>query len=234
MNDMITFEKLVESIKKQLRPHITDDVDLSDSWLMDIINQSRGAMLIKKYVANENFVNYYQEIEFDAVVTNSFEVNGITIPYATELQTYQLPALISRIGRKNIDYLGSKDLRSKMIDYVSFNEFIDYQYHRFGATQTCYTLRSNTLMIRNAKGQTKWLIRALFGSVQDVPGFEYESSMYPIDEADIRQLEILTFQHIAIKLGMPVDVFNNGQDETKNAAVSQQVNAQQQAERERE
>lgn len=227
---MTTLEKLVESIKIQLKPHITDDVVISEEWLIDIINQSRGAMLIKKYVANENFINYYQEITLDTVIQNKFTYLGIDIPFRNELALSEIPELIQRIGRKNIDYVGSVDHSTVEIQYVDFNELIAYQHHRFGNSFPCYTIKGNTFMVRNSRGQSKWLIRALFGVPNDVPGFDYSTSRYPIDEADIRQLEILTFQHIAPKLGMPVDVLNNGQDETKNAAVNQQVKQSQQQE----
>ena len=64
---------------------------------------------------------------------------------------------------------------------------------------------------------------AIFEVPNDLPDFVYETSPYPIGENNIRQLEIITFQHIAPKLGMPVDLLNNGMDETKNANVNKQV-----------
>ena len=78
-------------------------------------------------------------------------------------------------------------------------------------------------MIRNANGQQKYRLRALFAVPTEVPNYDEELTAYPIDESDIRSLEIITFQHIAPKLGLPVDLINNGQDETKNAPVTQQV-----------
>ena len=39
----------------------------------------------------------------------------------------------------------------------------------------------------------------------------------------LRSLEIITFQHLAPKLGLPSDMFNNGNDETKNVGVKAPV-----------
>lgn len=227
---MITLEKIVESLIKQIKPHINDDIVISEEWLIDMINQSRSAMLIKKYIANENFINYYQEIELDVTLSQKVLIDGIELPFDYEIGFVNIPSLVTRIGMKNIDYFGSVMFNTRMIDYVMFNEFISYDYHRFGSHMTCYTLRSNTIMIRNPKGMTKWLLRGLFGTPNDVPGYSYTESVYPIDESDLRQLEIICFQHIAPKLGMPVDLLNNASDETANAPVKEQVKQQEREE----
>jgi hypothetical protein len=227
---MVTLEKIVESLIKQIKPNINDDVIISEEWLIDMINQSRSAMLIKKYVANENFINYYQEIELNVELKQKAEINGVEFEFETEIGVVNIPSLVTRIGNKNIDYFGSMMLNTKMIDYVMFNEFITYDYHRFGGNMPCYTLRSDTIMIRNPKGMKKWLLRALFGSPNDVPGYSYSESMYPIDESDLRQLEIILFQHIAPKLGMPIDMLNNASDETANAPVREQTRQQKEEE----
>jgi len=227
---MVTLERIVESLIKQIKPHINDDIIISEEWLIDMINQSRSAMLIKKYVANENFINYFQDIELDVTLSHKASIDGIELSFDYEIGVVKIPALITRIGMKNIDYFGSPMLNTRMIDYVMFNEFISYDYHRFGSHMTCYTLRSDTIMIRNPKGMNKWLLRGLFGTPNDVPGYSYTESMYPIDESDLRQLEIICFQHIAPKLGMPIDLLNNASDETANAPVKEQMKQQQERE----
>ena len=213
---MITLERIVESLKIQLKPHINDDVVLLDSWLIDIINQSRAALLRKIYVSGESLTPFYQEITCLSV-DNTVADNSVI---KLVCQSIVLPEMIlGSSGKKNIQYVGTADYSMTDIHYVELEEFIAYQHHRFGNSQPAYTNISNRILIRNAGVQTKWLIRAIFASPDKVSGYVFETSVYPIDNANLRQLEIITFQHIAQKLGMPVDIMNIGQDETKNAPV---------------
>lgn len=219
---MITLEKIVESIKLQLKPHLTDDVIVHDEWLIEMINASRAAMVKSLYVAGDNFVDFYQEIQLDSISQDT--ISGTNILFDKPFEKIVLPTkIMSGIGKKNIQYLGSYDYSVRNMDNVSFSEFINYSEHRFGSDLPCYTDFSDSIMIKNTSGQKKWLIRSLFEFPNTVPNYVYESTPYPIGLNNHRQLEIITFQHIAQKLGMPVDLLNNGMDETKNANIGKQA-----------
>ena len=220
---MITLKALTESIVKQIKPNLTDDVEISEEWIKRIIHDSRAALITKKMVAGELFNNYYQEMDVKTTTYSGQSFDGMFIPANVQYEIAVIPTLLHRAGKKAIDYFGTFDMSSLMIDYVELNEFIAYGMHRFGSGITAYTTRSNSIMIRNANGQQKYRLRALFAVPTEVPNYDEELTAYPIDESDIRSLEIITFQHIAPKLGLPVDLINNGQDETKNAPVTQQV-----------
>lgn len=211
---MITLETIVESIKIQLKPHLTDDVILHDAWLIEMINESRAALMRSLFVSGDNFTAFFQEF------------TGSTIAYQTDISKLVLPSrLMEGIGKKNIQYLGPVTLKSPEYHYCSFEELINYSYHRFGNTNVSYSDMSDWILI-TVPESTSCIGRFVFEVPNDLPTFVYETTPYPIGANNIRQLEIITFQHIAQKLGMPVDLINNGMDETKNASIGKQTQQQ--------
>lgn len=224
MAEYLTLQRIVHSIMDQVKPHLTDDVVLSEEWYIDMINQSRTALINNLYISNSNFNGYYQEGDFNS--KELFEIREVgksyPIPFKFGIQELIIPKLVNTAGKKNIQYLGSLDYSTDMITNVSFKEFSTYQYHRFGNSLPIYTELGERIFIRNSKNQTKWKLRAIFAVPQEIKDYDYETSIYPIDPANLRQLEIITFQHIASKLNMPSDTFNNAVDETKNTQIKTQ------------
>ena len=227
---MTTLTAIVESIMKQIKPHLTDDVDISELWIKEVIHQSRAALINKKFLSGELFNNFYQELEITTTLLTGITIGDLHMPFDNVYAVSEIPVLLHKAGKRAIDYFGNIGMSTKHIDYVEFNEFIAYDMHRFGSTETCYTVRSNKVMIRNANGQEKWLMRALFAVPTDVIGYDEDTDRYPIDDSDLHSLEIITFQHIAPKLGMPIDLLNNASDATKNAPVTHQVKQSEQNE----
>lgn len=231
---MVTLERIVESIKLQLKPHLTEDVIVLDEWLIEMINQSRSALIRKIYVSGESFTPFYQDIVCTSMESDS--VGGVNIGLSKEyaFQKVLFPEgveLVGGCGKKNIQYLGLLDYSLVDIQYVELEEFMAYSYHRFGATLPSYTSMVDHLLVRNTNRtgvSQPWLLRAIILHPQYAPGYDYRETIYPIDGANLRQLEIITFQHIAQKLGLPVDIINNGSDETKNAPAAQQGQRRQQ------
>ena len=60
---MITLETIVESIKLQLKPRITEDVIIHDSWLIQMVNESRAALVRALYVSGDNFIPFFDGIK---------------------------------------------------------------------------------------------------------------------------------------------------------------------------
>lgn len=209
---MITLESIVESIKIQIKPHLTDDVIIHDAWLIEMINESRGALMRSLFTSGDNFIAFYQDMTIS------------TTAYQTGIAKLVLPSkLMESIGRKNIQYVGPATLKSPQYHYCSFEELINYSYHRFGKTNPAYCDMSDHILTTASTAGVSHLVKAVVEVPNDVTGYVYETSQYPIGSNNLRQLEIITFQHIAPKLGMPVDLINNGMDETKNANVNKQV-----------
>lgn len=230
---MVTLERIVESIKLQLKPHLNDDVILLDEWLIEMINQSRSALIRKVYLSGESLTPFYQEMLCTSSIVTQF--GGINIPSTLSYQKITLPSglqILGASGRKNIQYLGALDYSLTDIQYVELEEFIAYAYHRFGNALPCFTNLTDTIVVRNANSINQWRLRCIIMHPQLAPNYDYRETIYPIDGANQRQLELITFQHIAPKLGLPVDIMNNGQDETKNAPVARQQQQQQEQEEE--
>ena len=130
---MTTLTLLVESIIKQLKPHLTDDVDISETWIKEVIHQSRAALINKKFLSGELFNNYYQEMEITTTTKKGTIVGGRYIPFTFSFETATIPEILHKSGKRAIDYFGSIDFSTTQIDYIEFNEFISYSYHRLGA-----------------------------------------------------------------------------------------------------
>jgi len=208
---MITLESIVESIKIQIKPHLTDDVIIHDAWLIEMINESRGALMRSLFTSGDNFIAFFQEY---TRTLDDFNAN---------FKKFVLPSkLMQGIGKKNILYFGPEEMGAPTYHYCSFEELMNYNYHRFGASKLAFADMGTYLQVRTNSKPTL-VLKAIFEVPNDFDDFVYETSPYPIGENNVRQLEIITFQHIASKLGMPVDLINNGMDETKNASVNKQV-----------
>jgi len=215
---MITLETIVESLKIQLKPHLTDDVIIHDAWLIEMINESRAALMRTLFSSGDNFIAFYQEMTITS------------IDYVTGIKKIVLPngvKLMEGIGRKNILYVGPSTLLSPQYHYCSYEELVNYTYHRFGSTLPSYCDMSDHILVLTDTNAT-FTVKAVIEAPNDMESYVYETTPYPIGANNVRQLEIITFQHIAQKLGMPVDLINNGIDETKNANIGKQAQQQQQ------
>lgn len=212
---MITLESIVESIKIQIKPHLTDDVIVHDEWLIEMINQSRGALMRTLFTAGDNFIAFYQDVTSPLTDMNA------------NFKKFVLPSkLMQSIGKKNIFYLGPVDMGVPTYHYCSFEELMNYNFHRFGNSKLAFADMGLYLQVKSTT-KPELLLKAVFEVPNDIPQFVYETTPYPIGENNVRQLELITFQHIAPKLGLPVDLLNNGMDETKNAKVAQQPQQEQ-------
>lgn len=213
---MITLESIVESIKHQIKPHLTDDVILHDEWLIAMINDSRSALMRTLFSSGDNFIAFFQTITLTSVDLNA------------NFKKLVLPSkLMQSIGKKNILYLGPVVMDNPLFHYCSFEELMNYNHHRFGKNNAAFCDMSEYIQIK-MPSNIELKLTAVFEVPNSLPGYEYETSPYPIGANNLRQLEIITFQHIAQKLGMPVDVINNGMDETKNVNVGKQQQQEQQ------
>lgn len=213
---MVTLEKIVESLKLQLKPHITDDQIFHDEWLIEMINTSRAAMCRSLYVSGEVFTAFFQKITGD---TEELDDN---------YYKFTMPSkLMQGIGRRNVRYFGPVGTKNPNFHYCSFEELVNYESHRFGIDQPAFADLGDILQIKSTDVSTIELY-AVIEAPNSLPDYNYETSSYPIGENNERQLEIITFQHIAAKLGLPVDALNNGIDETKNVPVKQPQQQQQQ------
>jgi hypothetical protein len=213
---MITLEKIVESLKLQLKPHLTDDQIVHDEWLIEMINTSRAAMCRSLYVSGEVFTAFFQKITGN-VETLDLDYKKFTMP----------SKLMEGIGRRNVRYFGPIGTKNPDFHYCSFEELVNYESHRFGIDQPAFANLGDILQIK-APNMSAIELHAVIEAPNSLADYSYETSSYPIGENNERQLEIITFQHIAAKLGMPVDFANNGIDETKNIPVKQPQQQQQQ------
>ena len=213
---MVTLEKIVESLKLQLKPHITDDQIFHDEWLIEMINASRAAMCRSLYVSGEVFTAFFQKI------------TGDTEEFDDDYYKFTMPSkLMQGIGRRNVRYFGPVGTKNPDFHYCSFEELVNYESHRFGIDKPAFADLGDILQIKSTNVSTIEL-HAVIEAPNSLEDYIYEESSYPIGENNERQLEIITFQHIVTKLGLPVDALNNGIDETKNVPVKQPQQQQQQ------
>ena len=214
---MTTLERIVDSIKSQLKPHLTDDQIVPDEFIIEMINQSRLALIRKSYTAGDKLDPFYQEISLEGTRTfnNQFKYSIITLPQP----------LVNDFGNKNVQYVGANKYDTTVIKQVSFEEFQNFTRHRWGSRQLFYCVMTDKILVGNKELSVgeKYYIRAIFPFPQNIEGYVYETSPYPINSTMLRSLEIITFQHLAPKLGLPSDMFNNGNDETKNVGVKAPV-----------
>ena len=115
---MITLQKIVESIESQLKPHLKEDVIVHREFIIEMINQSRAAMIRKLYNSGESYINYYQEVFVDSVSRSTVNGTNGAIKSKYPLEIITLPGMIMQgMGKKNIQYLGSQDQQMIDIDY---------------------------------------------------------------------------------------------------------------------
>ena len=134
---MITLETIVESIKLQLKPRITEDVIIHDSWLIQMVNESRAALVRALYVSGDNFIPFFQSFTGASVADES----GFT--------KLILPSrLLEGLGRRNILYLNdSESMKNPQYHYCSYEELVNYSLHRFGGNQKAFTEMSDHILL---------------------------------------------------------------------------------------
>lgn len=208
---MITLETIVESIKLQLKPRITEDVIIHDSWLIQMVNESRAALVRALYVSGDNFIPFFQSFTGTSVTDES----GFT--------KLILPSrLLEGLGRRNILYLNdTANMKNPQYHYCSYEELVNYNLHRFGGNQKAFTEMSDHILLSGSAGTING--KFVFEAPNDVTGYDYKVTPYPIGANNVRQLELITFDHILPKLGMPVDSINDGIDSTKGLGPGQQA-----------
>lgn len=219
---MITLESIVESMKLQLKPHLNDDVMLYDEFIIRMIDDTRAALIRSLYISHDNLASFYQQ--FNGSLYAIYDGSSGEQEYLYSHVT--LPTrLLDGCGRKNLQNISDGMLFFDKLDmhYCSYEEFMSYRDHVYGKNSYAVTNAGNDLFVYDANYEEvkRVMIRAIVETPSDVPGYQYTTSEYPIGAVNLRQLEIVTFQHLATKLGMPVDVINNGYDETKNANIPQ-------------
>lgn len=222
--DTITLEKHVDSLISQLRPHLTSDVVISPEWVADMIHASRSALVPALYNGRASFEGWYQPLYLKAVKVGKMTVDGLNFTPTMETYKIVLPCnLMQGMGMKNIQYLTSLDMDGHNYSRVSMNEFLSYKYHRYGKDNPIYVTDGHVIYLRNVGSQVYYNASLCLDNPTAAPNFTWESSVYPLPGHLHRKMEIVAFQHMAPKLGMPVDLLNNALDETKNAPVQQQV-----------
>ena len=208
---MITLETIVESIKLQLKPRITEDVIIHDSWLIQMVNESRAALVRALYVSGDNFIPFFQSF------------TGASVSDESGFSKLMLPSrLLEGLGRRNILYLNdSANMKNPQYHYCSYEELVNYSLHRFGGNQKAFTEMSDHILLSGSAGTING--KFVFEAPNDITGYDYKLSPYPIGANNVRQLELITFDHILPKLGMPVDSINDGIDSTKGIGPGQQA-----------
>ena len=178
---MITLETIVESIKLQLKPRITEDVIIHDSWLIQMVNESRAALVRALYVSGDNFIPFFQSFTGASVADES----GFT--------KLILPSrLLEGLGRRNILYLNdSPNMKNPQYHYCSYEELVNYSLHRFGGNQKAFTEMSDHILLSGPTGTING--KFIFEAPNDITGYDYKVTPYPIGANNVRQLELITF-----------------------------------------
>ena len=220
-----TLALIRESIIKQVKPHITDDQPLSELWIEDMINDSRAALVRSLYTSRDIFEGWYQTLSVTAEAYDSVTIDGVPFTFDDELKRIDLPGtLLNGIEWRNILYFGAHGFssRSRGFNRVNIGEFISYGNHRFGNAEPCYFVEGDKIYIKNSE-QFEYFLIACFHDPRVVPGYDVDISVYPIPQSQHRKLEIITFQHIAPKLNLPVDFISNHMDESRTGNMQEAI-----------
>lgn len=219
-----TLKMITESIIKQIKPEISDDQHISEQWIDDMVDDGRAALVRVLYNANDTFQEWFQEVKLEAVKENSITIDERQYFYKYPLDVITLPGkLMHDMNWKNILYLGSYGFDTNNIQRVTMAEFQEFQHHRFGNTKPYFMVNDNKIYLRNIGIQKYFKGIMCFAKPSCVPGFVRETSEYPIPLSLHRKLEIITFQHIAPKLNLPVDIVSNHSDDTKGGTMADAV-----------
>lgn len=223
---------LVDSIMEQLRPHMTQDVMLSEEWIADQIHDSRSALVPRLYAEKDIFEGWYQQVDYPSVISKEMLIDGYAYPFSEKIRIIELDTEpMANMGFKNIQFIGPVDfgLGSLLMTRQTINEFVANHHHRYGNNLPVYALYGSKILMRNVPDMEFFRTSICYANPTLVNGFTWDSP-YPLPLTQHRKMEIITFQHLAPKLQMPVDLINNLQDETKNAPVANQVRQAQQEE----
>lgn len=219
-----TLSLLVESMMEQLRPHITQDVMLSQDMIADQIHDSRAALVPRLYAEKNTFDGWFQERNYESEIIKTITIGGYS--YSLKVPTNRIVLdgpLMSDMSFKNIRFFGSHDVGSEPFNRVTQEQFLTNKHQRYGNNQPIYFVDGSTIYIQNAMDMMYYRSSMCYANPTLVDGYSWDTTLYPLPLTAHRKMEIILFQHLGPKLQMPVDILNNLLDETKNAPVMQQV-----------
>lgn len=219
---MKTLESIVESLKIQLKPHLNDDVKLYDEFIIRIINDTRSALIRSINTAGGALNQFFQETTLLSVPKHINVDSSDRYLYSN----IDLPSsLLNGAGYKNIRSIRTASTHNSFMHYCSYQEFLSYNYHVYQTNDIVVCDMGGSLLVKHSSldkpENENIFIDAIFEYPEQIESYSYEDTPYPIGANHLHQLELISFQHIASKLGMPSDVINNGYDETRNANIPQ-------------
>ena len=219
-----TLQMITESIIKQIKPEITDNQFISESWLDDKVDDVRAALVPALYNGHDMFLDWHQKIDLQSTTELSVVIDGYTYNYKKALSVIQLPGtLMQGMGWNNVLHFGSHGLECPKMQRVTIAEFQEYEFHRFGNNIACYVVVGDRILMKNTGLQKYFTGSFCFAKPSCVPSFDRTTSIYPLPVVHHHKLEIILFQHLAPKMTLPSDIISNSIDDTKIGNMQQAI-----------
>jgi hypothetical protein len=180
--------------------HLVDDDRIDIRLVMDWIDLKRGKYIKDQRAKNPNSrlnLNLYQSIELGVFVDNVFDaghypyVNDTTQIYKI-VESDTIPAIIEDAGGPMILSIESEDLMKLPFSVVDFDYMKFAGNGKFNRNLIFTSVRDNKVYFRYNQffdSHDIVIIRAVFESPREVPGYDIDKSRYPANHGLIEYIK---------------------------------------------
>lgn len=226
-----TLDRIAYSVIRQVKPRLSDDVELSDQWVKDQAVIIRSTLIKEAYGSKINMDHFYQKIDYAVVEKDdTYNINNLTFPLDAVKWYIQIPRTMSGIMWGDIKFVGDFDF-DREYGRLTFTAFRMIKYDEYTSNDAYYTYsdESGRLDLRNPKdGVENITVLAIFEDPREITGFVDDTTIFPIPQTLLFKLEALLEKKILSTYGVPVDVLSDRLDNTQNVVVPSTQEQQQQ------
>lgn len=206
---MATLKEIAYSILESIKGyHITDDNEIPLEWIVKKINDINAILIDEDFKQGKSLESYMQKLCCIEVLCERTECEGI--PSGDVIFYSEIPRLNTKIGNKNISYLGLSDMSTsfRRVSYTGFEIGNALSY----ATRPIYTVLNDKIYYKNLPTTgIKYL--CLVGILNDpTTACNWDNdNQYP--SPDVYKLELLVKQDILSTYPkIPKDELNDSRD----------------------
>ena len=206
-------KNIVYTIKEELSGyHITDDSLFTDEYLIDKINGVREVLIAEQFKEGGIDGQFYQTLCCLEVKchTQGCTLNGKFYKSGSTYFYIDLPALIMKVGMKNIMYFGLDDYYTQFTR-MSFDGYMSSNSALWTGRMPTYTVVDGKALMKNipTPGLKYICIMALLSNPVDACNWD-DNQDYPVP--DIYKLELLVKKDIMSMYGIVGDEINDARD----------------------
>jgi len=206
------FERLTYSLLEiATNFEVTDDIEFPIPWIEDGLISVHNSLMREAYhnnILGPELLQLHKNVDVEPV-SEDVTIEGVSFAIKSELCQAEIPELVSGIGQKYLDYVGTVDLANPF-SYKTIRTLINDSGTLYKLPVPNYAVLGNKILLTKKDMVGKKIISVIgyFRDPRDVNTYDPEAAFPTPSEF---KLEMLTLKHIFSAKGVPPDIINDAQ-----------------------